>query len=1107
MKRIEREKSWRQFFVVRTTDDMRALHVTFKGVDRKIGVEDDEEKEEGEENGEENYGGGFSLHSVVALPPKWPSAPPRIFLATQLPHPNVIERNSLSRDDPFSNHPFEVCLDTLSHGTEMRVPYSGWSPAITLHGLLVQLHSTLLDPKHLTHIQKCSHDQSHRDAEAFECSVCSSLANDHDDDNDDSEKRATPCVVVDDNLLPEVVRVRLLRPRKKVHVTTAASPSPNNVHVAATATSCPNYMRGNPWSHHMHKNTPKGAATTSSSLHNAGTVPTKEIGESKQSKVSSDSPTIHASSSPSSLVDFKRTEQFAGSVKSSTGASDWRTIPIRGARKRENEKLHVSVNSTKSSMSKNASVFSNNRFDALRRRRSKEGNSTTTSNSTLTAKDLEAKIDALKHDPRARNAVRRLKKRMRALLNPSFREDQKVSEESKTQITIVESKAANRGPRATVDSKEEGARPVTIDSCVDSFGNLGWDLSAMLCMVWLDSSSIIKFGATCRFLNRVVSDNRIWFLLYRKANGGRHVQIPRDVKDWKRRYALSINHVHEDLTCFHTLAGPRDDTIGLPIDYSIHPVRKKVDHIFAPMDGVMSHTAFAQLKTRQSAWNCTVRGWIPLFIDRQHFRASLKKRVLQQAFVHLVPNEQTFEPKMALEILSKLFSTMTILIAKDGIACSERAIRGYLSFWRLLVAILEEYPQLQGDIRSRLIRFTHVRRSRHKDATPSLGELLPLLAVCPDISWKGAFSKAFMNESFDRSVLWICKEHPELADRENRRIGQGVDMNWLKRSFESRRVALKITGLHVAFASVLANSRERIENVAEKIDFFVGRAPSAIVTALKVRIRRVLEANSWDQALLALEMRPPPPEALTDMLKQSVKNSLIKKYHTEGMDFSRIHRGGTSHILLRGQTMSLGALSRVELEDNWRWSHGSSQQFLDATAMFFDFDGEHVDTLDYQRTHAFRGAARHSGDVMDNAQLSGFHRMELNLRRLPSNVQSIFVVLSSFNGAKLDDIKYPSVNFFDVRSKSVLCEYRFESRKGLENFSSVIMCRLWRPTSQSAWKVDALGHLGQGEASNYDPIIEAVQTSLLHSKKEAAATRSFVEIDESNDGDEVAKKK
>ena len=55
----------------------------------------------------------------------WPTEPPRIFLASNLPHPSVDQRDL--RERISSSHPYEVCVRILEE--------DGWTSAITRNAI------------------------------------------------------------------------------------------------------------------------------------------------------------------------------------------------------------------------------------------------------------------------------------------------------------------------------------------------------------------------------------------------------------------------------------------------------------------------------------------------------------------------------------------------------------------------------------------------------------------------------------------------------------------------------------------------------------------------------------------------------------------------------------------------------------------------------------------------------------------------------------------------------------------------------------------------------------------------------------------------------------
>jgi len=76
-----------------------------------------------------------------------------------------------------------------------------------------------------------------------------------------------------------------------------------------------------------------------------------------------------------------------------------------------------------------------------------------------------------------------------------------------------------------------------------------------------------------------------------------------------------------------------------------------------------------------------------------------------------------------------MMNTQVVLLCDKGITASEVALMGYCQIHRLLLAVVEHFPQLRQLIRKRLFDFAQNPETRVKSSTPSLGELLAILSV------------------------------------------------------------------------------------------------------------------------------------------------------------------------------------------------------------------------------------------------------------------------------------------------------------------------------------------------------------------------------------------
>jgi len=210
---------------------------------------------------------------------------------------------------------------------------------------------------------------------------------------------------------------------------------------------------------------------------------------------------------------------------------------------------------------------------------------------------------------------------------------------------------------------------------------------------------------------------------------------------------------------------------------------------------------------------------------------------------------------------------------------------------------------------------------------------------------------------------------------------------------------------------------------------------------------------------------------MTNRLKQAVKNSLRKKYHTKSTDFSRIHQSGVSKILLKGESYTCNTnLKRVFLEDVWGFP--GNTLYLDASCVVFDFSNKLLKTVDFSHT-SFCAAIVHSGDVIDTIKRQGTHTIKIELSELPKNVKSLYFVITAWTGL-LTQILHPYILFNDPDTQQELCRYQF-NEKDTGNNTAVIMAKLFRPKENAPWQVLAIGHLGFGRASHYDPVYEDIK--------------------------------
>jgi stress response protein SCP2 len=429
---------------------------------------------------------------------------------------------------------------------------------------------------------------------------------------------------------------------------------------------------------------------------------------------------------------------------------------------------------------------------------------------------------------------------------------------------------------------------------------------------------------------------------------------------------------------------------------------------------------------------------------------------------------------------------------------------------QLFLGLAHVYPEIKSEALRRLKKFALKEDNRTKSACPSIGDILPLMMVVDEksFSWCNICTPCLM-ESFDRAVLWICKAHPKLeriCGHNGKPESDTETEERLVLSREAMAVSMRLLMFHVYFLRTCC--RGTTKDRAKAYELFFGRPDEEDVLEKEIstvtiepsnvspgstkeeptkyngltlsffqfneHVVKILNVSTWQQFFHHVSARCPPSKpAMAQLLRQAVRNSRRKRYHTAGMNFSLIQANGTSAILSKGQAYSASSgLRRVSFHDDWTFDGGT--KFLDATCLVYR--GKHLlDIIDYQNT-TFDQAIVHSGDVMRDD--GGNHTIQIDLGALRSDVTSLVFVLSAFMNAKLSDILSASISFRDSDASAddaPLCCYDLSSHDKVDHLTSVIMCKLYRKQPNTGWHILAIGDAHRGDANNYEPIKNAVR--------------------------------
>ncbi|CAG8607381.1 20943_t:CDS:2, partial [Dentiscutata erythropus] len=168
--------------------------------------------------------------------------------------------------------------------------------------------------------------------------------------------------------------------------------------------------------------------------------------------------------------------------------------------------------------------------------------------------------------------------------------------------------------------------------------------------------------------------------------------------------------------------------------------------------------------------------------------------------------------------------------------------------------------------------------------------------------------------------------------------------------------------------------------------------------------------------------------------------------------------------------VTMYAISRDETISNLSfdlyWGYPlRGKDYLDGTCLIYtgrDFWKKYDYKERYDTVHPY---IRHSGDVMDDPNRRGHHRITIKLDKLPDVVNKLYFVLSAWKCPHIGDFIAPSFKLYDEDSsdKKQLCNYTIQTAA---NSQAVIMCAVIKKDDGS-WDVVEVGRVSNGNARDY----------------------------------------
>jgi stress response protein SCP2 len=162
--------------------------------------------------------------------------------------------------------------------------------------------------------------------------------------------------------------------------------------------------------------------------------------------------------------------------------------------------------------------------------------------------------------------------------------------------------------------------------------------------------------------------------------------------------------------------------------------------------------------------------------------------------------------------------------------------------------------------------------------------------------------------------------------------------------------------------------------------------------------------------------------------------------------------------LVKGSRVSLvksgaPALTSVMVGLGWDPAKGGKNVDLDASAIAFDQAGQQKAIVWFSNLGEYHGALRHAGDNLTGKGEGDDEQIYVDLDRVPAEVASIVITITSFGGQKFTEIARAFCRLVDVTTGQELVRYDLSDS---EARSGVIMAML-RRTPSGVWEMRAIG--------------------------------------------------
>jgi len=412
--------------------------------------------------------------------------------------------------------------------------------------------------------------------------------------------------------------------------------------------------------------------------------------------------------------------------------------------------------------------------------------------------------------------------------------------------------------------------------------------------------------------------------------------------------ALDVALARARYKCFYTLKKFGDGVVILGLgaqtdimDRRSRKTRRKtaqLQRIHGSFD-FLSWDAFQQ-GVRNNIWKDREFDYfIPLYINAEHGKHSLplaEKCMVDMWTDSKITNKRpTLTPATILETLAKFMNTTVVNMMKtvEDLEAGElqlfdsiKALEGFCSMHHLLLAFAKKYPAITQVATQKVKYFIENPDMRDKEVTPDVGELMISVALS-SYTWSD-FAPAWLEEAFIRNQRWICAKYPNLL-----RIEDASSCVRLTQSFNATRTGKRLAMFQRFFISEIASPARLKGNpnknaiLLKEYNLRMGLPEKGMAERLQQHSRKVIGCTNWWDYFALIDFCPPGHARLSAWLRNSLRISEMKEYHSRHL----VLRYGQSFITSPDETHQTDKLnclcagSLFKLPENCKIIKGGEQ--------------------------------------------------------------------------------------------------------------------------------------------------------------------------------------